>query len=124
MGDEEFAAFCAEHPEAFIEMAADGEIAMAPPRHSFTAARNQQIALQLASWARQDGRGITTDASGGFVLPNGARRSPDAAWTLKQRVQSLPRASQLGYWHLCPDFVIELRSTTDRLAPLQRKMEE
>ena len=58
------------------------------------------------------------------MLPNGARRSADAAWTRKERILALDRASQEGFWHLCPDFVIELRSTTDRLATLRRKMRE
>ena len=64
------------------------------------------------------------DSSGGFTLPNGADRSPDASWipleqwnnlTLKQRQKFLP---------LCPDFVIELRSPSDSLKTLQEKMQE
>ena len=57
-------------------------------------------------------------------VPSGARRSPDAAWTAKHRILALDRASFDGYWHLCPEFVIELRSTTDRLTVLRRKMRE
>ncbi len=65
-----------------------------------------------------------TEATGGFVLPNGARRSPDAAWTFKHRILALDPASLNGYWHLCPDSVIELRSQTDRLPVLRAKMRE
>jgi len=63
-----------------------------------------------------------TESAGGFVLPNGARRVPDAAWTLKSRVRALDPAMINRYWHLCPDFVIELRSPTGRVRTLREKM--
>jgi len=120
MTDEEFAEFCAENPDYFIETTAEGELLIMPPAFSLTSARNHEIAVQLGIWARREGSGAVTDASGGFVLPNGARRSPGAAWTLKRR---LPRDVE-GYWHLSPDFVVELRSDSDRLATLREKMRE
>jgi Uma2 family endonuclease len=120
MTDEQFEEFCAEHPDCFIEMSARGEIVLMPPNHSLTSARNGEIGFQLKLWARQDRRGVVTESSGGFVLPNGARRSPDAAWTLESR---LPQDMK-GYWHCSPDFVIELPSETDRLTALRRKMRE
>jgi len=120
MTDEQFTKFCADNPDFFIEMTADGELVIMPPAFSLTSARNQQIGAQLTIWAQQDGTGIATDPSGGFVLPNGARRSPDAAWTLNTR---LPENLE-GYWHLSPDFVIELRSDSDRLPTLRAKMRE
>ena len=124
MTDEEFAAFCSEHPDLFFEVTAEGDLIVMPPTHSLTAARNSEISGQLRNWARADRRGIATDSSGGFVLPNGARRSPDAAWTLRSRVEALSPESQEGFWHLCPDFVIELRSQSDRLRTLRAKMRE
>jgi Uma2 family endonuclease len=120
MTDEQFAEFCAENPDYFIEMTADGELVIMPPNFSLTGARNQKIGAQLENWAERDGRGTSTDASSGFALPNGARRSPDAAWTLNSR---LPQHLQ-GFWHFSPDFVIELRSDTDRLSTLRAKMYE
>ncbi len=124
MTDEEFAAFCAEHPDLSFEMTAEGEIIVMPPTYSLTGARNAEISGQLRTWARSDGRGIACDSSTGFVLPNGARRSPDASWTLKSRIEQLDPASRERYWHLCPDFVIELQSTTDRPRILKDKMRE
>src|ERR1017187_8578282 len=89
MTDEEFANFCSEHPDLFFEMTADGSVIIMPPNYSLTSARNQEIGAQLQNWATLDGSGIATDASGGFVLPNGARRSPDAAWTSKAHLREL-----------------------------------
>ncbi len=124
MTDEEFAEFCSAYPDYFIEMTAEGEILIMPPNFSLTGWRNQKINTQLDTWASRDGRGAATEASGGFVLPSGARRSPDAAWTQKDRLRALTLRSWKGYWHLCPDFVIELRSQTDRLPKLRDKMRE
>lgn len=124
MSDEEFMAFCNEHPDLFFEMTAEGEIIVMAPTHSLTGALNLGVAEQLSAWARSDSRGIACDSSTGFVLPNGARRSPDASWTLKSRIKQLEPSSRKGFWHLCPDFVVELRSDTDRLKTLQNKMLE
>jgi Uma2 family endonuclease len=124
MTDEGFAAFCAEHPDLFFEMTAEGELIVMPPTYSDTGAENFEGSGQLRNWARTDGRGIGCDSSTGFVLPNGARRSPDASWTLKSRRAQLDPASRSGYWHLCPDFVIELRSSSDRPRKLRDKMQE
>ncbi len=124
MSDEEFATFCGEHPDLSFEMTAEGEIIVMAPAYSLTAASNMAIGAQLQTWAWKDARGITCDSSAGFVLPNGARRSPDACWILKSRVQQYAPSGRKGFWHLCPDFVIELRSDTDRLNPLQKKMRE
>jgi Uma2 family endonuclease len=124
MTDDEFAGFCARYPDFNVEMTAGGEIVIMPPNYSLTAVRNGEITAQLNIWASGDRRGAVTDSSGGFLLPNGARRSPDAAWTLKHRVQTLDRAILNRFWHLCPEFIIELRSQTDRLPVLRAKMQE
>jgi Uma2 family endonuclease len=124
MTDEEFAGFCAEHPDLFFEMTAEGEIIVMPPAYSLTGARNADISRQLGAWADRDGRGIVCDSSTGFALPDGARRSPDAAWILKNRVAQWDPASFDKFWHLCPDFVVELQSSTDRPRILKDKMRE
>jgi Uma2 family endonuclease len=124
MNDEEFAEFCAEHPDLSFEMTAEGELIVMPPTYSDTGASNWDVAGQLHAWAKRDGRGVGCDSSTGFVLPNGARRSPDNAWTLKSRVAQLEKAGRKTFWHLCPDFVIELQSATDRPRLVREKMRE
>ena len=124
MSDQGFADFCAEHPDLFFEMTADGELLVMPPTFSFTGTQNNEILRQLSNWARQDGRGVASDSSTGFVLPKGARRSPDASWTLKSENAKLSPESRNGFWHLCPAFVIELRSKSDRMRTVREKMRE
>ena len=124
MSDEEFAEFCSEHPDLFFEMSADVELIVMAPTYSSTGARNQEIGVQLGVWAKLDGRGIACDSSTGFVLPNGARRSPDASWTLKSRIEQMDAAQREKFWRLCPDFVIELKSASDRPRTIHEKMTE
>ena len=118
MSDSEFTEICDEHPDLFFEMTAEGELIVKAPTDWLTGVRNGEIFGELRSWAKKDGRGTCVDSSTGFVLPNGARRSPDASWTLKSRL------TKDGFQHLCPDFVIELKSDNDRLRTLDKKMEE
>jgi Uma2 family endonuclease len=124
MTDEQFAQFCAEHPDLFFEMSAEGELIVMPANYTLTAARHRAILTQLDRWAQLKRDGTVTDAAGGFLLPNGARRAPDAAWTLKSRVRALDPTTLERYWHLCPDFVIEVGSPTDRWRALREKMRE
>ncbi|MBI4903759.1 MAG: Uma2 family endonuclease [Acidobacteria bacterium] len=122
MTDDEFAGFCAEHSDLEFETTAEGELIVMPPTFTLTGVRNNEISAQLRNWARQDGRGVVADSSTGWVLPDTSRRSPDAAWILKSRLQQLDPQSREKYWHICPDFVIELRSSSDRLRTLREKM--
>ena len=67
---------------------------------------------------------MVTDSSTGFDLPNGATRSPDAAWVRRSRLAALPEEQKARFLPLCPDFAIELRSPSDSLKTLQDKMQE
>jgi len=67
--DEEFSAFCAEHPDLHFEMSAEGELVVMPPAHSDTGASNSDIGFQLGNWAREDRRGYCCEGPvAGFVL--------------------------------------------------------
>ena len=124
MTDEQFAEFCSEHPDLFFEVSAEGDLIVMPPTFSLTGLRNAEIIGQLRDWARREGSGKAGDCAMGFVLPNGARRSPDASWIDKRRIRELDPKTLEMYWHICPDFVIELRSKSDRLPVLRAKMGE
>ena len=124
MSDDEFAAFCAEHPDLSFEMSAEGEIIVMPLTSFRTGVRNSKITRQLDVWADEDGRGLACDSSTGFVLPNGARRSPDAAWVLIGSDETADNSSHETFLHRGPEFVIELQSPSDRPKVLQAKMRE
>jgi len=94
------------------------------PAGSETGNRNFDLIVQLGIWTRQDGTGIGFDSSTGFTLPNGATRSPDAAWIKLERWNAIPPEQQVKFAPICPDFVVELRSPSDNLQPLKDKLQE
>lgn len=95
-----------------------------PPTGGESGRRNFKIAQQLANWADADGTGVGFDSSTGFKLPNGGDRSPDAAWVKLERWEAHTPEQRQKFPPLAPDFVVELRSATDDLKPLQEKMQE
>lgn len=98
---------------------------MTPPTGGETGNRNIKLAYFLVRWIEEEGgNGLAFDSSTGFDLPNGANRSPDAAWVRQDRWDTLTPKQRKGFIPLCPDFVIELRSETDSVKELRAKMQE
>ncbi|MCL4831610.1 MAG: Uma2 family endonuclease [Caldilineaceae bacterium] len=124
ISDQKFWQLCVANPELRLERTAEGEVIIMPPAFSDTGARNLDIAAQLWVWNQRTGLGRAFDSSAGFTLPNGAIRSPDAAWIRKERWEALTRQEQSRFASLCPDFVVELRSRSDDLADVRKKMLE
>src|SRR5712691_12931173 len=122
--EEQFTRLCQENPELRIELTAQQELVIMPPTGSETGRRNSTLTQRLANWAETDGTGIVFDSSTLFTLPNGAKRSPDVSWVKKERWNALTKDQREGFAPLCPDFVVELRSPTDRLSDLHDKMRE
>lgn len=122
--DEQFWDLCAANPDARLERTATGEIMIMPPAASDTGLLSAEITSQLWQWNRHTSLGRVFDSSAGFTLPNGAIRSPDAAWIRKARWDALTRQEQSRFAPICPDFVVELRSRSDELADVRRKMQE
>jgi Uma2 family endonuclease len=89
-----------------------------------TGRRNSNLTYQLTAWAIKDGSGLCCDSSTIFALPNGARRAPDASWVKLEKLDNLSERQKEGFAPICPDFVVELRSPSDRSATLHDKMLE
>ena len=124
MTDDEYYQFCQANPGLRIERTAEGEIVIMSPTGWETSYRNSDLTAQLRNWAKRDGRGKSFDSNAEYVLPNGAARSPDASWVDRSRVTSLNREHKRKLPRLCPDFVVELTSPSDRLREVQAKMQE
>jgi Uma2 family endonuclease len=122
--DDQFFAVCQLNRDVQIERNATGELVLMSPTGSESDRRNFEIIVQLGIWTKQDGKGVGFGSSGGFTLPNGAVRSPDAAWINKTRWEKIDVELRKKFAPICPDFVVELRSETDSLQVLQEKMTE
>jgi len=124
MGADEFYDFCMRHEDLNLELSSEGDLVIVPPTGGKTGRRNSKLAVRFGRWAEKDGTGETFDSSSMFSLPNGAKRSPDLSWIKKERWEALSEKEQEKFSPLCPDFVVELRSPSDSLKRLRKKMEE
>ncbi len=124
MTHEEFWDFCQDNRKLRAELTKDGDVIIMPPTGFETSDRNAEIIFQLKFWSKKDKGGKITDSNGGFILPNGATYAPDASWTRNERLENFSAEQKKKFLPLCPDFVIELRSSSDNLKDLQAKMDE
>jgi len=124
LSDDELLELSALNPDVRLELSAQGDLIVMPPAGGGTGDRNAEITMQLRQWSKKDGTGKSFDSSTGFYLPNGALRSPDAAWVSNKQLSRLTPVQLEKYLPLCPEFVIELLSPSDSLAVAQRKMRE
>ncbi|MDJ0598309.1 MAG: Uma2 family endonuclease [Crocosphaera sp.] len=122
--DEQFFELCQKNGELRFERSAEGDLIIMPPTGSETSDRNAELTYQLRAWSRQNELGKSFDSSGGFRLPNGAQRSPDASWVTMERWNKLTQQEKERFAPLCPDFVVELMSPNDYLEKTQEKMKE
>ncbi len=121
---EQFYQLCEENPDLKLERNANGELIAMPPTGGETGKRNLTAGALLWLWNDETELGEVFDSSTGFTLPNKADRSPDVSWVEKSRWEALTPEQRDKFIPLCPDFVIEFLSPSDRLIKTQEKMQE
>jgi Uma2 family endonuclease len=121
---EQFYELCMANKDVPMERSPSGELIIMTPLGGLSGKKEADYITDLNIWNRQAGLGEVFSSSTVFNLPGGGDRSPDAAWIKLERWESLTPEQQENFPPLCPDFVLELRSRTDRLKPLQNKMQE
>ena len=122
--DERFEQICQSNRDLRFERTPTGELVVMSPAGSDTGRQNSGLNGQLWLWNQQNRLGVGFDSSAGFTLPNGAIRSPDASWIKQERWDTLNTAQKRKFAPICPDFVVELCSPSDRLIDVQIKMQE
>ena len=120
--DEEFVEFCAENPELRIEMDKNKKLIIMPPVDTDGGLVGSHAHGLLYSWWLQYQQGHTFSPTTGFKLPDGSTRSADGAWATDEKLAELTPAQRKKFAPLVPDFVIEIRSESDRIGHLKRKM--
>lgn len=123
MTDDEFYQFCIDNPELRLERNEHQEIIIMSPTATTSGYFNSEVSRQLANWNKQTRLGKTFDSSTGFLLSDGSVRSPDAAWVSDQQWSKLTAEQKKKFAPLCPEFVIEVKSESDNLSDLQKKMQ-
>lgn len=122
MTDGEFLQFCMANEPTRFEREANGEILVMSPTGTGGGFIETDVALLLGIWALADGRGRVMGSTTGIKLPDGSVRAADAAWISWNRLGDRLIVQRDGFESLCPEFVIEVRSKSDRLDTLREKM--
>ena len=124
LSDDQFYELCKNNRDLKFELTAQGELVIVTPVGGEGGSREADLIGDLVFWNRRTQLGKVFSSSTCFKLPNGADRSPDAAWVAWERWNQLTLEQRKKFPPICPDFVIELRSESDALEPLQQKMQE
>jgi Uma2 family endonuclease len=124
MTQDQFFDFCQQNPEIRFERTAAGELIIMAPSGGDAGFQDAEVCRQLGNWARARGQGKVTGSSGGFILPNGANRAPDASWVSPEQMAQITSAQRKKFLPVCPFFVIVVKSPSDHLKSLQEKMDE
>jgi len=122
--DEEFSEFCAANRDYRIERDKDGNIIFMSPVHTDSGFYEGEVFDAVKAWSKKSKLGIAFSSSTGFTLPNTAVRSPDTCWVSMEKWQSLTEKEKRSFAPVCPEFIVEIRSKSDKLADIQAKMEE
>ena len=122
MSDKAFYDFCQQNELFQIERNENRQINIAPLHDTNTARINANLLFEISYWNRKNGEGVCFDSSTGFTLPDGSVRSPDASWLSAYKWDQLSEKERNEFSRICPDFVIELKSKTDNLQTLTKKM--
>ncbi len=123
MTDDEIMAFSRANKGFPVERDEEGYLIVMSPTGQEGSEKNLEILLELGLWNRAYGHGVVTESNGGYTLPDTSLRAPDAAWTAAERMAHVTPAERKRFSKVCPDFIIELRSPSDPLKDLQRKMQ-
>lgn len=124
LSDEDLMKVCAANPDLRIEQNAAGQLEIMSPAGLSSSARGVELITALANWNRERDDGIVFDSSAGFRLPNGALRAPDAAWLRREKWERFTPEQREEFTRVVPDFLVEIRSRSDRLNYLHGKMKE
>ena len=122
--DKQFYELCRANAELRIERTANGELIFMPPTGGETGKWNAKLTACFVIWNEEANLGEVFDSSTCFKLPNGANRSPDAAWIKQERWDALTPEQKEKFPPIAPDFVLELMAPTDSLDMAQAKMQE
>jgi Uma2 family endonuclease len=122
MDDDEFYAFCMANPDVRFERTEQGEIIIVPPTGYESAYQCTEVGAQLFNWAEGEGRGKAVGVSE-FILPTRAALSPDAAWVSNSRIEPLTKKQRRQFPPVCPEFIVEVMSPSDRLRAAKEKMD-
>jgi len=124
LSDEDFERAAMESEWVQLERSKEGDLIVNAPAGGYTGHGNSEVIYQLRAWWKTHKRGWVSDSNTGFFLADGSSYSPDAAYMTAEQLKGLTSKQRAKFLRLCPAFVIELVSRTDRRKAVQSKMDD
>ena len=124
LSEEEFIEFCLHNPKLKIEQDKNGNLIIMSPVSFNSGNHESEVIADLTLWNRKSKLGKTFSSSTMFILPDGEKRMPDAAWISKEKVNKLSRWQKKKIAKIVPEFIIEVRSPTDNVKKLKEKVKD
>lgn len=122
LSDDEFFRFCQENKDWKIERNHKCEILIMEPTGAEGGMYEASVITELGIWNKASGAGKVFSSNAGFTLSDGSMFSPDASWVSNEKWESVSASEKQKFAALCPEFVVEIRSRTDRIDDLKVKM--
>ncbi len=119
---EEYLRVCEQYPDLHIEREKDGKITVMSPVLKGTGRRESNLHGLLFIWYFGHKLGELYGPSAGFDLPDGSTKQPDAAYISPERLAAAETDEEEEFVKIVPDFVGEVRSSTDSIGALRKKM--
>lgn len=124
LSEEEFIEFCLHNPNLKIEQDKNGNLTIMSPVSLDSGNYESEVGIDLGLWNRKTKLGKTYSSSTMFILPDGEKRMPDAAWISKEKIKKLSRWQRKKIAKIVPNFIIEVRSPTDKVEDLKTKIKD
>lgn len=121
--EQDFYRFCVKNPDLMAELDQHGNLLIMPPVNPDSGAHEAGAIGALFVWWNSQGRiGQIYSPSTAFKLHDGSVRCADGAWVSPERMAGYVPAAGETFALLVPDFVMEIRSSSDRIGKLRQKM--
>lgn len=122
LSNEAFEELCFSNKELTVERGANGKIIVMSPVSGRSGRSELKFNGALYNYVMEYG-GESFSSSTGFVLPDGAMKSPDACFVSQEKIDTLSDEDFDHLLPIVPDFVVEVVSPTDQLKIDQAKMD-
>ncbi len=124
MSAEEFYKFCLANPDLRVEREKDGKITIMSPVNLKSGFHETELIAELRNWNKKHHLGKCFSPSAGFTLPDSSVKAADVAWLSKKTWDALPESERNRFGHAVPDFIAEVRSYSDSIQKLKKKVTE
>ncbi|MEG4232061.1 Uma2 family endonuclease [Microcoleus sp. Pol11C3] len=95
-----------------------GKIIIVGPSDIVSSEIGIRLSAFLFVWVNPRRLGRVFDSAGGFILPDANLTAPDVYFVRAARLRQSPRY----FGELVPDLVVEIKSQSDRIKPLEKKI--